>query len=867
MAGSNTSPKYTIRHPQASYTGATPVTPTETLPPLHPSTSRSVEYHRPSRNSAHYPAGTDMSLGMVPTSSAASSPRVAQGAQPPSAFRSPAASYDSPNPSLQSSQRDSNLTSASAAGYPSSSSSRGPSYHTKSAHASPNPNARYSTGGNAAPYAPMPTPSNGVPPPRPQRAGTLPLGDLAGMNNGWVPGGDALSPSLPSAKSPITPSGGAFGGHPQAPSLHHQASAQGNPYSQQNLEKSFEGVSLGAGAGSGGGVGGGVAGGGVPMGVAEPREKELPREPASMGRNRSGTGRSSKDKKSVFGVLSDLLSTNSKPPVISKPYDPVHVTHVGFDFQTGKYTGMPPKWQQVLDENGITQDEQEKNPNGVMAVVQFLKHQDEGENDEDDVWAKMRHAGPARPVSPAVMGRSQDTSRETSGEGAVPHDFMSPRSAPAPPAKPAGPSRIHSDRAAPALPPMRLPPHELTTPQPLSGKTPSPSGTMPPLDRSYSQRVPTLSKTKVLDRANTTRAPASKPSGSSSGGVAMGKSHSQQGHRPKDAPGQGAGAGASGAQGGLTRQQTQDSSRRGDATPRRRDREKQKEHEDVVRQLRSICSKGNPNEIYRNFRKIGQGASGGVYTALAPDNLPVAIKQMNLEKQPKQDLIINEILVMREETHPNIVNYKDSYLFGGDLWVVMEYMEGGSLTDVVTAHCMSEGQIAAVSREVCEGLRHLHDRGVIHRDIKSDNILLSLRGDIKLTDFGFCARIADPTQTKRTTMVGTPYWMAPEVVMRKEYGPKVDIWSLGILAIEMLEGEPPYLNENPVRALYLIATNGTPQVKDWDKLSGNFRQYLNLTLCVDAAKRPTALQLLGCEFFKHLAPLTSLEPMIRSTRK
>ena len=114
--------------------------------------------------------------------------------------------------------------------------------------------------------------------------------------------------------------------------------------------------------------------------------------------------------------------------------------------------------------------------------------------------------------------------------------------------------------------------------------------------------------------------------------------------------------------------------------------------------------------------------------------MPVAIKQMNLEKQPKQDLIINEILVMRESSHPNIVNFKDSYLWKGDLWVVMEFMEGGSLTDVVTAHCMSEAQIAAVSRETCEGLRHLHSKGVIHRDIKSDNILLSLQGDVKLSE-------------------------------------------------------------------------------------------------------------------------------------
>ena len=127
-------------------------------------------------------------------------------------------------------------------------------------------------------------------------------------------------------------------------------------------------------------------------------------------------------------------------------------------------------------------------------------------------------------------------------------------------------------------------------------------------------------------------------------------------------------------------------------------------------------------------------ASGGVFTAYqVGTNLSVAIKQVDLNKQPKKDLIINEILVMRASRHTNIVNYVDSLLYKNELWVVMEYMEGGSLTDVVTANLMTEGQIAAVSREIALGLQHLHKHGVIHRDIKSGNVLLSLSGDVKLS--------------------------------------------------------------------------------------------------------------------------------------
>lgn len=418
----------------------------------------------------------------------------------------------------------------------------------------------------------------------------------------------------------------------------------------------------------------------------------------------------------------------------------------------------------MLQESGISKMEQEKNPQAIVDIVTFY-NDTAGGQDEEQVWHKFDHARADDPsvsglslLTPTNSAPQQShshlstiTSPPTSPRFPSNHEtsFENPRAPPPIPRStptannfstgpPSGtPSNLVAQRPPPRPPgapiatnltPTRVaphPPHAAKEALPM-GRT---SDELPIRNRSVSnareeadhdltlQRQPSKTKTNGLIRetSRATAGPISSPV----------QYQQQQEHTltPAQKPLQSKQVDRSQSQRQLTQPQQSTPvsppqqfppvspdpqniphpthQARSGPNPRRRPN-RNTGGIDIVARLNAICTTGDPMRRYKNLNKIGQGASGGVYTATeVGTNKCVAIKQMNLEQQPKKDLIINEILVMKDSKHKNIVNFMDSYLRQGDLWVIMEYMEGGSLTDVVTFNLMSEGQIAAVCREVC----------------------------------------------------------------------------------------------------------------------------------------------------------------------
>ncbi|ORX37773.1 kinase-like domain-containing protein [Kockovaella imperatae] len=281
----------------------------------------------------------------------------------------------------------------------------------------------------------------------------------------------------------------------------------------------------------------------------------------------------------------------------------------------------------------------------------------------------------------------------------------------------------------------------------------------------------------------------------------------------------------------------------------------------------SSNAQADPEEFYVRQNRIGKGSFGEVYKGYDKrTSIPVAIKIIDLESAEDEiDDIQQEIQILGQLDSEFVTRYHGSYLKGSKLWIIMEYCSGGSCSDLMKAGVFREEYIAILVRELLRGLDYLHGEGKLHRDIKAANILLTGNGEVKLADFGVSGQLT-ATMTKKNTFVGTPYWMSPEVIKQSGYDHKADIWSLGITAIELAMGEPPYADLHPMKVLFLIPKNPPPQL-DESRFSRTFRDFVSLCLQRDPRMRPTAKELLRHKFIKTARKASYLTELIERSEK
>ncbi|MEQ2302000.1 hypothetical protein AMECASPLE_001892 [Ameca splendens] len=300
--------------------------------------------------------------------------------------------------------------------------------------------------------------------------------------------------------------------------------------------------------------------------------------------------------------------------------------------------------------------------------------------------------------------------------------------------------------------------------------------------------------------------------------------------------------------------------------------------ENTTRSLDSIdlAALRDPAGIFELVEVVGNGTYGQVYKGRhVKTGQLAAIKVMEVTEEEEEEIKLEINMLKSYSHHRNIATYYGAFIRKGSagqdhqLWLVMEYCGAGSVTDLVKktkGNCLKEDWIAYICREVLRGLSHLHSHHVIHRDIKGQNVLLTENAEVKLVDFGVSAQL-DKTIGRRNTFIGTPYWMAPEVIACDEnpdatYDYRSDLWSLGITALEMAEGAPPLCDMHPMRALFLIPRNPAPRLKS-KKWSKRFLSFVDSCLVKNHMHRPATDALLKHAFIKDLANERQVRIMLK----
>ncbi|XP_055784347.1 TRAF2 and NCK-interacting protein kinase-like isoform X7 [Salvelinus fontinalis] len=273
----------------------------------------------------------------------------------------------------------------------------------------------------------------------------------------------------------------------------------------------------------------------------------------------------------------------------------------------------------------------------------------------------------------------------------------------------------------------------------------------------------------------------------------------------------------------------------------------------------------DPAGIFELVELVGNGTYGQVYKGRhVKTGQLAAIKVMDVTGDEEEEIKAEINMLKKYSHHRNIATYYGAFVkknppgIDDQLWLVMEFCGAGSVTDLIKntkGNSLKEEWTAYICREILRGLTHLHQHKVIHRDIKGQNVLLTENAEVKLVDFGVSAQL-DRTVGRRNTFIGTPYWMAPEVIACDEnpeatYDFKSDLWSLGITAIEMAEGAPPLCDMHPMRALFLIPRNPAPRLKS-KKWSKKFQSFIESCLVKSHGQRPSTEQLLKHPFIREL---------------